>query len=228
MPRVARLVIPGQLHHAVQRGNNGQQVFHCDEDYMHYLGLLAEEAHRHEMSVQGWCLMPDHVHLVVRPARAPDLAAAIGRIHFRYAQYANRARGRGGNLWHDRFRSCLLEGGHVLEAIHAIERNPVRARLVRLPWLWSWSSAAAHLGELDFYGLLDNQGWLRLVGGLDWRERLRQREDPKTLARLLQATSTGRPLADAPYLAELEAQLGRRLHALPNGRPRKHKAPACD
>ncbi len=103
MPRMARIVIPGQPHHVVQRGNNRQDVFFVDDDRRAYLEFLREHCERFGFNVLGYCLMTNHIHLVGTPASEDSLAKAIGRTHFRYSQYVNRLHGRSGHLWQNRF-----------------------------------------------------------------------------------------------------------------------------
>lgn len=223
MPRIARFVLPGHAHHILQRGNNEQPVFLGDDDRMAYLELLREESERHGLRVLGYCLMNTHLHLVAVPLEAESLARAVGRAHFRYAQQFNRTHKRGGHFWNNRFYSCLLEGPCTLAALRIIERNPVRAGLVKQAWQWAWSSASAHLGEIDFSGVIDEQRWLGLSRGLDWRAELKRRDDEDELARFRLATSTGRPWTSEAFLKKLEAESGKRLHALAPGRPKKEK-----
>ena len=102
-----------------------------------------------------------------------------------------------------------------------MERNAVRAKLVRRPWRWPWSSAAAHCGAADATGLLDLAAWPERLAGADWREQLTQPQDESTLARLRRTTARGRPLGSDSFLSKLEHALGRRLRPLPVGRPRK-------
>ena len=86
MPRVAGIVIPGQPHHVVQRGNNRQDVFFVDDDRRAYLEFLREHCERFGFSLFGYCLMTNHVHLVGTPAAEDSLAKAIGPAHFRHSQ----------------------------------------------------------------------------------------------------------------------------------------------
>ena len=134
----------GCAHHIVQRGNNRQDVFFVDDDRRVYLDLLAEQAARYGLAIEGYCLMSNHVHLVAVPQSEEALAQAVGRTHFRYTQYINRFRKRSGHLWQGRFYSCALDTRHFWTAMKYIELNPVRARLCRKPWRYAWSSAAAH------------------------------------------------------------------------------------
>jgi len=108
----------------------------------------------------------------------------------------------------------------LAEVLLYVERSPVRARLSRYPWAYRWSSAPAHSNGTDPSGLLDMDAWRRLATPGQWRTLLVHPEDPAELARIRLSTSTGRPLADEPILSRLEHRLGRRLRALPIGRPR--------
>jgi len=167
----------------------------------------------------------NHVHLLLTPREPEALAAAVGRTHLVYTQYINRLHGRGGHLWQNRFFSCPLDESHLVAAMRYVERNPVRARMCRAPWRYAWSSAAAHGGERpDETGLLDLAWWSGFARPATWRTMLKQPEDDAATAALQRATRTGRPLAGDRLLAKLETKLGRRLRALPRGRPRKGDA----
>lgn len=221
MPRAARIVIPGLPHHVTQRGNNREDVFFVDADRVHYLEALREHCGREGVRVLGYCLMTNHVHLVAVPPREESLQRAIGRVNFLHAQYVNRLHGRSGHLWQSRFFSCALDEPHALEALRYVERNPVRARMTRMPWTYRWSSAAAHIVGRDTPGLLDMECWHELTEGLQWKEWLTARDDPATLESMRLNTHTGRPLASDSFLSKLETLLNRRLRPLPVGRPRK-------
>jgi putative transposase len=167
--------------------------------------------------------MTNHVHLVVTPHREASLADALKRTNQLYAQYVNRFHGRSGHLWQDRFFSCPLDEIHRWRALVYIERNPIRARLCRKAWRWTWSSAAAHCGGDDPAGLLDLSAWRKQMDSSHWRNLLTQADDPEQLARFRLCTSRGRPLGSDKFVAKLETLLGRRLRPLPRGRPKKSK-----
>ena len=224
MPRAARVVIPGCWHHVTQRGNNRQDVFFVDDDRRVYLDLLGQQAERFGLAVQGYCLMSNHVHLIVRPRGEQTLAKAVGRTNWLYTQYVNRMHGRSGHLWQNRFYSCALDEEHFWQALAYVERNPVRSKLVRRAWRYAWSSAAAHCGEADPSGLLDLSQWRKMLPrGGSWREALVRPEDAEGVAQLRSWTSRGRPLGSDRFVAKLERALGRRLRPLPVGRPRKQR-----
>ena len=221
MPRVGRIVVPGWPHHVTQRGNNRQAVFFVDDDRRAYLRFLKEQSEVYGLRVLGYCLMTNHVHLLVLPAGEESLAKAVGRTHFLYSQYINRFHKRSGHLWQNRFYSCVLDETHLWRVLAYVERNPVRARLVRQAWGYEWSSAAAHTGEADASELLDLAAWQRQWKPGRWRKALQARDDEEVAGLIRASTHTGRPLATDGILSKLERKLGRRLRPLPVGRPRK-------
>jgi len=159
MPRQARVVIPGLPHHITQWGNNREDVFFVDGDRVAYLGLLREQCEKHGVRVLGYCLMTNHIHLVAMPAQEDSLNLAVGRTHFIYTQYINRLHGRSGHLWQGRFHSCPMDDAYAVIAMRHVERNPIRAKINRVPWTYRWSSAAAHTGRPDpAHLLLDLEG----------------------------------------------------------------------
>ncbi len=231
MPRMARIVVPGVPHHVTQRGNNRQDVFFVDDDRRVYLGLLAEQSRRFGLSVVCHCLMTNHVHLVVIPKHVDSLAKGIGRTNLLYSQYIGRLHRRTGHLWQNRFFSCSLDDEHLVHACGYVERNPLRARMVRLPWRYPWSSAAAHVTVVRGRGrgaiqahdgeLLDLTWWRQRFRPAQWKRMLQRPEDAQIVGTLRSRTHTGRPLGSDSFVSKLERALGRRLRALPVGRPKK-------
>ena len=222
MPRVARIVIPGCPHHITQRGNNRQDVFFVDDDRERYLEILAEQGERFGLTIDGYCLMTNHVHLIATPAGPDSLAKAVGRTHWLYTQYVNRLHGRCGHLWQNRFYSCGLDEEHFWSALIYVERNPVRARLAGRAWEYPWSSAAAHCGSKDASGLLHLPVWTKMLPPEGtWRDSLAQPTDEALAAKLRLWTHRGRPLGSDNFVSTLERLVGRRLRPLPVGRPKK-------
>jgi len=221
MARTARIVVPGCPHHLTQRGNQRRQVFFAAADYRRYLALLGELAGRYGVRVQGYCLMPNHVHLIPVPATADALGRAIGQLNQRYSQLLNLREGLTGHRWHNRFFSCPLDDTYFLRALRYVERNAARAPLVEHPWDYSWSSARAHDTGDDPTGLLDLPGWAETWPGDSWREFLALPEAPGEAETFRLATSIGRPLGTDAFLDRLEQHTSRRLRPLPVGRPKK-------
>ena len=220
MPRVARIVLPGLPHHITQRGNNRQDVFFVDSDRVRYLEILSKQCALYGLTVEAYCLMTNHIHIIATPSKEASLSKAVGRTHFLYTQYINRMHNRSGHLWQNRFSSCAMDDAHYLTAVRYVERNPVRARMVRKPWRYAWSSAAAHIGRGASTGVLDMEHWIEQTAGLDWEDFLIE-SDGEGVDAIRLATHRGRPLASDSFLSKLETKLNRRLRPLPVGRPRK-------
>ena len=208
MARLARVVISGVPHHLTQRGNRRQQVFFGGDDYEAYLGLLREWCRERGVEVWSYCLMPNHVHLIVVPESEDGLRRAIGEAHRRYTRMVNFREGWRGHLWQGRFASYPMDEAHVMAAARCIERNPVRAGLARRAWEYRWSSAKAHVAGRDD-ALVKVKPLLERVE--DWKEFLRLPEEEATLEELRRHERTGRPLGDERFIARLERLAGRRL-----------------
>ena len=224
MPRIARTVIPGVAHHITQRGNNRQDVFFVDDDRRTYLDILKRESARHGLKIQAYCLMTNHIHIVAMPQTQNALSCAVGRTHFAYTQYINRLHGRHGHLWQNRFYSCPMDDQSCPAVIRYVETNPVRARMVRRPWRYPWSSAAAHTGAKDTLDILDTEYLARIATPESWKQYLIEKQDQSTIDLIRARTSRGRPLGSDSFISKLEHKLGRRLRALPHGRPRKENS----
>ena len=221
MPRSARYVMPDVPHHITQRGNNRQDVFFTEDDFHLYLALLKEHAQEDGLTLLGYCLMTNHLHLIVVPCKAGSLATALGKTHWKYAQTINRLHKRSGHLWQDRFYSCALDDAHLIRAMAYMELNPVRVKMVRRAWMYPWSSAKAHVEGRDAGDLLDLAEWTRRRPPEDWKQILMKEGDKAFGGRLELHLRRGRPLGSDSFVAKLEANLGVRLRPLPEGRPPK-------
>ena len=152
MPRRARVVFEGVVHHITQRGNYRQNVFEDDSDKSKYIEFIREYSEKYGMKIYAYCLMSNHVHFIAAPVKEDSLAMTFKYSNMRYSSYFNKKNKRSGHLWQGRFYSCPLQFEHALEALRYVERNPVRARMVELPWEYEWSSAREHVG---FNGEID-------------------------------------------------------------------------
>jgi putative transposase len=219
MARLARSTIVGYPHQVTQRGSDGQRVFETPDDYRRYLSWLKEYASRYAVDIWAYCLMKNHVHFVCVPKAEGALAHGFNTLHMRYAQYFHGKKGVTGHLWKGRFLSCMLDDRSVYEEVRYIENNPIRAGIVERAEDYPWSSARHHvLGECDPV-LVD--GCFLTSEIQDWRAYLADRGDDPILARTWHSLKTGRPAGDDGFVRGLEEILGRRLVALPRGRPRK-------
>ncbi len=223
MARLARSTIAGYPHHVVQRGNYDQTVFDSDDDYRRYMGWLGEYAPRYEVEIWAYCLMPNHVHFICVPKTADSLARAFNTLHMRYAQYFNGKRAVSGHLWRARFMSCALDGPSVHEEVRFVETNPVRKGIVERPEDYSWSSAQGHVSGCPNALLADGRFLTADIS--DWGAYLAGSGDELVIRRVRERLKTGRPAGDPYFVRELEGITGRRLEALPRGRPRKNPGP---
>lgn len=225
MARLARVVIPGLPHHVTQRGNRREPIFLEDGDQEVYRRLLAEQTRRRGVEVWAYCLMPNHVHLVLAPSDEAGLALAVGEAHRRYTSFVNARAGWSGHLFQRRFASVVMDEAHLIAAARYVAMNPVRARLVARPGDWPWSSARAHLAERDDE-LVAVGPLLERIG--DFAAFLTDAEDGPATTALRTSETTGRPLGNADFIASLERILGRRLARSRPGPSPKSRAEARD
>ncbi len=141
MARLARVVLPGYPHHITQRGNRRQDVFFSDSDYEHYLELLVEWCAYEGIEIWAYCLMTNHVHLIVKPKKKSNLGKAIGEVHRRYTRMINFRENWKGYLWQGRFASYPMDNNWLLKAAAYVELNPVKAGMVKKAWDYRWTIA---------------------------------------------------------------------------------------
>ncbi len=218
MARIARLVIPGLPHHIIQRGNRRQRVFFSDDDrrvYLDYLRIYAKPAGIH---FWGYCLMGNHVHIIAVPDREDSFACGFAEAHRRYTRMVNFREGWRGYLWEGRFKSYPLSEFHLYAAIRYIERNPVRAKIVKNAWDFLWSSARAHVLKQKDPLLEDNFMASEIK---DWASFLAEEDKQGDINLHRLHVNTGRPLGDDRFIEKIEGLTGRILHRQKPGP--KHK-----
>jgi putative transposase len=208
MARLARVVIPGHPHHVTQRGNGRAQTFFGDDDYALYRDLLAAHCRAAGVEVWAWCLMPNHVHLILVPSDADGLRRALARVHRSYAGTIQARRKRTGHFWQGRFGAVAMDEQHLAAALRYVSLNPVRARLAERAQDWRWSSTRAHLRGRD-----DGVTALAPVQDRfpDFADLLACEPEADLFAALRAAESIGRPLGDERFLTRLERKMGRVL-----------------
>jgi putative transposase len=147
MPRTARVIFPNCPLHVVQRGINRNDCFFCEDDYRDYLGYLAEFSARFQCSVHAYCLMTNHVHLLLTPRTLDACALLMKNLGQQYVQGVNHRLGRSGTLWEGRYFSGLVTSdSYLLLCYRYVERNPVRAHMVPVPGEYPWSSYRTNAG----------------------------------------------------------------------------------
>jgi putative transposase len=191
-----------------QRGNRRQTVFFRESDYSLYERLLRGACRATGVEVWAYCLMPNHVHLILVPRDRDGLRAALAEAHRRYTAHVNAREGWTGYLWQGRFASFPMDDAHLLACARYVEQNPVRARLVSRAQDWPWSSAIAHLEGRDD-SLVRVAPLLARVP--DWSAFLAQDPPQSGLDPLRSGSRTGRPVGSPAFVEGLEARLGRTL-----------------
>ncbi len=206
MARIARIVIPGIPHHVTQRGNHNDTVFFEDGDYRHYIDLLSKAARKAGTKVWAYCLMPDHVHLILVPNHEDGLRATLGDTHRRYTRFINGRHEWTGHLWQGRFGSVAMDNGHLAHGVRYVSLNPVRARLVKRARDWKWSSVRAHLAAKDDRLVTVKPVLKRFP---DFAALLKSGEDEEISRNIRKAETIGRPMGSPKWLDNLETRLGR-------------------
>src|SRR5690242_6535614 len=143
MARHRRFTVPGIAVHIRQRGVNGASCFGADADRLVYLSLLGDALAKTGCALHAYCLMTNHVHLLVTPPDEHACSMLMYQVGSGYVPYFNRRHQRTGTLWEGRFRSCLVESReYVLSCHRYIELNPVRASMIASASAYPWSSHA--------------------------------------------------------------------------------------
>ena len=219
MARLARIVIPDVPHHVTQRGNRRLPIFFSDDDRSAYLAELAAGCAATGTRCLAWCLMDNHVHLILVPASADGLRSALGEAHRRYTRRINFREGWRGYLFQGRFASYPMDEAHLIAAVRYVENNPVAAHMVERAEDWPWSSARSHIAGKRAAGdpLTDVAALGKHVR--NWRALLRHGAElgdadqaGEALAEAIEARlRTGRPLGVEDWIARQEHALGREL-----------------
>lgn len=208
MPRMPRIVIPEMPHHVTQRGVRKQQTFFCEQDYELYISLLADAMAKSNVQIWAYCLMPNHIHLVVVPAQKNSLARLLREAHSDYARRINQREGWQGHLWQERYHSFVMDEAHLLATVRYVELNPVRAGLCQEPAEWPWSSVHAHLAETDDDIVSVRPMQQRIV---DWAKYLAVEDSIEQLKAIRMHTVSGRPIGNPSFIHYVEKLSGRRF-----------------
>jgi putative transposase len=224
-------MLAGVPVHVVQRGHNHSPCFFAPTDYALYLQDVAALAPRFGCTVHAYCLMTNHVHLLITPTTAQGCALLMKHLGQRHAQRVNRTYRRSGTLWEGRFRSCLIEEErYCLASQRYVELNPLRAGVVSRPGDYPWSSYRRHAGVASEdeagIGIESHSAYLAL--GIDdtarramYRALCMMTLDRRMVDAIRQATNGGFVLGSARFAAEVANRLGRRVARGTPGRPAK-------
>jgi putative transposase len=228
MPRMGRLVLPNYPHHVVQRGHNRQVVFAADEDYQRYLADLRELKDVFGVKVYAYCLMTNHVHLLLAPnEEIAGLGQLMKALAARATRYRNRLEGRSGTLWESRYKSSVVQTDtYLLACSRYIELNPVRARMVINPSDYRWSSYTSRIEAGEESGWLDADPCFLALGNTAqqrserYRTFVREAISQAELSVIREALQRGQLTGNPRFVDEVERIAGLRIERRGQGRPR--------
>jgi len=141
MPRGARIILKNVCYHIINRGNQKQAIFLESLDFEKYLQILKHFKRKYRFKVFGYCLMPNHIHLILEPKHSEELAKFMQCLTQVYTVWFNSKYKKVGHLWQGRFKSMVIKkDGYFIDCVYYIEANPVRASLAVSPKDYLWSS----------------------------------------------------------------------------------------
>lgn len=225
MARLARLTLPGHVHHVIQRGNNRQAVFAQSADYTYFLDLMGAAARKFSVALHAYVLMPNHFHVLATPETAEGLPQMMQSLGRDYVRYFNRTQKRTGTLWEGRYRSTIIQSDpYLLACMVSMDVNPVRAGLVQQAADYPWSSYMHYVGQrsnryLTAHALFWTLGNTPFAREAAYSERVRAGLAPEVQAALSDAALQGWVLGDVPFVAQLQKLTARRIQKQQAGRP---------
>ena len=214
MPRPHRLVAPGVPLHVVQRGVNRGRCFYETSDFIRYLHFLLQASLAERCRVHAYCLMSNHVHLLVTPENEAACTRFMKLVNQRHTQHVNRVHTRTGTLWEGRYRSSLVYSArYVLACYRYIELNPVRAGIARDPADYPWSSyrtnaEGLHNPLVHAHGTYASLGRSAEARRAAYRELIDQALATPMIANIRSAIGSGQALRDGPYANAEELSTG--------------------
>ena len=227
MPRIGRLIIANYPHHVIHRGHNRKPVFISDDDYRYYRMNLAEVKKELGCHLYAYCLMTNHIHLIVDPGEDPEsLAILIKKVAARQTRYVNRLEKSTGTIWEGRYRSSpICKDTYLLACSRYIEMNPVRANIVAEPGDYLWSSFREKTrGQIEVIDL--DQGYISLGGDDETRRKSYHEWVMSSVPegewqRVHEAAQRGHLTGDERFQQIVAERIGIRLDFRKPGRPKK-------
>ena len=214
MPRIPRGQQGGYAYHVINRGNGRGTVFHKTQDYEAFLSLLAEAKKRHRVKLFGFCLMPNHFHLVVEPAHQTALSQFMQWLLTSHVRRYHKHYGSSGHVWQGRFKSFAVQRDeYLITTLRYVLQNPVRAGLSETVHEWPWSSARRR--QLVDRSPVDEE--------IRWSEQLESRLDELQVATIRECLNRQRPFGQSEWQTEMAVTFGLGSTLRPGGRPRSEK-----
>lgn len=228
MPRYPRLFLPDVPLHIVQRGHDRQPVFVQSDDFNYYLSNLAEAKLKMSVHLYAYCLMTNHVHLIVAPGDDVSSVSVFMRtIAARQTRYVNRLENRTGTLWEGRFKASLIDSeAYLLACCRYVDLNPVRAAIVSSPQDYRWSGYRSRAALEDCH-LLDEHAVFNLLGqnhgerGCAYRRFVANGIGEDELALIRTAVRRNQLTGNQRFRNAIVERTGRRIPSRGQGRPSK-------
>ncbi len=219
MPRTSRASVGGICYHVLNRGNAQAEVFHKVDDFAAFLQLMAEANERLPLRILGYALMPNHFHLVLWPCADGDLSRWMQWLLTSHVRRYHRHYHGSGHVWQGRFKAFPIEQDeHLHTVLRYVERNPLRAKLVRRAEAWAWSSLAWRGGQAA--------GVARRLAGALSASLVHEREcraDRGRIGGLAAQRCAGAPFGEERWSQRIAERLGIEASLRPRGRPKKRK-----
>ena len=220
MPRGRRAIHPGVCYHVINRGNRRRRLFHCSADYAAFVALMSQARDLVPIELFAVCLMPNHFHVVLRPADRDSVARWVHWLLTTHAQRYNRAHGVEGRVWQGRYKAFPIESGeHLLTVLRYVERNAVRANLARRALDWHWGSAAWRRGPSSRKALLSPPP-VPLPG--EWDDYVDTPQTPEEVEALRACINRQKPYGSKSWI-EAAPECAGFWHARPRGRPARSR-----
>lgn len=229
MARRARLNLPDVPQHVIQRGNNRQATFFCDEDYAFYLDKLKDYADKFHVAVHAYILMTNHVHLLVTPTTKNGVSQMMQSLGRLYVRYINQTYDRSGTLWQGRYKSTLVDSERYLLLVSRyIELNPVRAGMVKHPGDYPWSSFQGNALDKQIK-LLSEHPCYHALGKNDverkeaYKALFRHQISDQIIEEIRHTINRGWLLGNEKFKDQIEQALEQKIIPKPHGGDRKSK-----
>jgi putative transposase len=218
MPRIARGLVDGFIYHVINRGNGRHEVFHKDQDYRSFIKLMIEAQSRKLLKVLAYCVMPNHFHMLLMPSKGVELSKWMQWLMTSHVRRYHRHYKSSGHVWQGRFKSFIVQkDDHLLTVIRYIERNPVRAGLVRTAKDWSWSSYRGRCASNPALLLSE----LPIELPMNWQEYVDTPLTDKELEKMRRSVNRQSPYGNPEWQKQICLKFGLMNTLNPKGRPGK-------
>ncbi len=217
MPRIARGESIGGIYHVINRGNMRMQVFDDAEDYAYFLKLLQEGLKKEAVELHAYCLMPNHVHLLLMPTVEGSLSRLMQWVMTSHVRYYHRKNKTSGHIWQGRYKSFIVQkDSYYLSLLRYIEANALRAKLVNEAEAWVYGSLWERMSQERH--LLDES---LIVLPTDWALHVNTPLHEKELTIVRNSVNRQSPLGELEWMEKTAKTFGLSSTLNPRGRPKK-------